>query len=100
MAKDKIVKYPRGTHINLGVIIFILILVYVTYHLITYFTATHIAVYEVEYGTIAESNTYQGLILRDEDIFPANYSGEINYYLKDASKAGVQTMVKRLITLR
>lgn len=92
-AKDKIVKYPRGTHINLGVIIFILILVYVTYHLITYFTATHIAVYEVEYGTIAESNTYQGLILREEDVFPANYNGQINYYLKDASKAGVQTMV-------
>ena len=93
MAKEKIVKYPRGTHLNLGVIIFILILVYVTYHLITYFTATHIAVYEVEYGTIAESNTYQGLILRDEDVFPANYTGDINYYLKDASKAGVQTMI-------
>ncbi|MBQ6442727.1 MAG: hypothetical protein IJJ13_09090 [Lachnospiraceae bacterium] len=92
-AKDKIVKYPRGTHINLGVIIFIFILVYVTYHLIAYFTATHLAVYEVEYGTIAESNTYQGLILRDEDIFPSNYTGEVNYYLKDASKAGVQTMI-------
>lgn len=96
MAKEKIVKYPRGTHINLGIVIFVVILFYVLYHLFAYLTAKRIAVYEVEYGTIAENNTYQGLLLRDEDVFTADFSGEVNYYLKDASKAGVQTLVYSL----
>lgn len=93
MATDKIVRYPRVRHLNLGVVIFVVILFYVLYHLVTYLTATHLAIYEVEYGTIAESNTYQGLLLRDELVVNADFSGEVNYYLKDASKAGVKTLV-------
>lgn len=91
--KNKIVKYPKVPRINIGIVIFVVILFYMMYHLFAYLTADHISVYEVEYGTIAESNTYQGLLLRDEDVFFTDFGGEINYYLKDASKASVKTLI-------
>ena len=89
----KIVQYPRRRHINIGVIIFLVILIYVFYHLISWASAVHIAIYEVEYGTIASSNTYPGLILRSETIVNTPLSGELNFYLKEGSKASVKTLV-------
>lgn len=95
MAKNKtiVLQYPKRKHFNIGVIIFLVILVYVCYHLFSWLTAVHIAIYEVEYGTIAENNTYQGLLLRQETIVEADRSGTVNYYLKDRSKASVKTLV-------
>ena len=90
---DKVISYRRRQPINIGVIIFLVILIYVCYHLFAWATAVHLAIYEVEYGTIAENNTYQGLILRSEAVVNAERSGQVNYYLKDASKASVQTPV-------
>ncbi len=90
---SKVIRYPRRRHINIGVIIFLVILIYVCYHLFSWLTAVHIAVYEVEYGTIASNHTYQGLILRSETIVNADRSGALNYYLKEGSKASVKTLV-------
>ncbi len=92
-ADNKVIKYPKAPRINIGIVIFVVILIYMMYHLFAYLTTNHISVYEVEYGTIAESNNYQGLLLRDEDVFYTDFGGEINYYLKDASKASVKTLI-------
>ena len=92
-SEKNVVKYPKAPRINIGIVIFVVILFYMMYHLFAYLTTDHIAVYEVEYGTIAESNNYQGLLLREEDVFSADFGGEINYYLKDASKASVKTLI-------
>lgn len=91
--EQKIVKYKGAPRLNIGIVIFVVILVYMMYHLFTYLTAEHISIYEVEYGTIAESNTYQGLLLREEEVFYSDFGGAINYYLKDASKASVKTLI-------
>lgn len=94
MASDKkILKYPKASRINIGIVIFVVILFYMMYHLFAYLTTRHLSVYEVEYGTIAESNVYDALLLRDEDVFYSEFGGEINYYLKDASKASVKTLI-------
>lgn len=94
MAKNKkIVRYRKPFHLNIGLIIFGIIFIYMMFYIYSYFTSTHISVYEIIHGTIAINNSYTGLALRSEEIVPAEYSGEINYYRKDASKAGVGDLI-------
>lgn len=89
----KIVKFHKGSHLNIGVIVFLIIFIYMLYNIFQYFTTTQAAVYEVPQGTITQNNTFTGLALREETIYNAETSGYINYFNKDASKAGVNTYV-------
>lgn len=87
----KIVKFHKGSHLNIGVIVFLIIFIYMLYNIFQYFTTKQVAVYEVSQGTIAQNNTFTGLALREETVFLAESSGYINYYNKDATKVGVNT---------
>ena len=89
----KVVKYKKPFHINIGVIVFTFIFIYLVYNVFAYMTSTHISIYEVEQGTIAENNVYRGLVLRQEQIYQSDYSGVLNYYVKEASKVNNKTLV-------
>ena len=89
----KVIKFHKGSQFNIGVIIFLIILVYMLYNLFQYFTTERIAVYEVSQGTIAQNNTFTGVILREEKIFNTDASGYITYYNRDATKVGVGSYV-------
>lgn len=94
MAKNKkIVKYRKPIHINIGVIIFSIILLYVIFNIFVYLTKDHISVYEVQQGTIAENNVYSGLVLRSEVPYYSEDTGSLNYYVKDASKVAANQLV-------
>lgn len=90
---QKIVKFHKASHLNIGVIVFIIIFIYMLYNIFQYFTADQVAAYEVSQGTIAQNNTFTGLALREETVYYAESSGYINYFNKDATKAGVGTYV-------
>ncbi len=87
----KVVKFHRMSHLNIGVIVFLIIFVYMLYNIFQYFTAKQIAVYEVTQGTITQNNTFTGVVLREEKIFQTEKSGYINYYSKDGAKVGVSS---------
>lgn len=89
----KVVKFHKQSHLNIGVIVFLIIFIYMLYNIFQYFTTKQVAVYEVSQGTIAQNNTFTGLALREETVYNAENSGYINYYNKDATKAGVDTYV-------
>ncbi len=89
----KVVKYRKPFNLNIGVIIFIIIFIYLIFNVFSYMTTTHISVYEVEQGTIAANHVYRGLILREEQIYYANYTGALNYYVKEGSKVGWNNLV-------
>lgn len=89
----KIIKFHKSSPFNIGVIIFLIILVYMLYNIFQYFTTERVAVYEVSQGTIAQNNTFTGVILREEKIYNAESSGYITYYNKDATKVGVNSYV-------
>ncbi len=89
----KIVRYRRTFNGNIGVIIFIFIFIYIVYNVFSYATATHISVYEVEQGTMAENNIYRGLILRDEQVYDSPYSGMLNCYVRETSRVGVGDLI-------
>lgn len=94
MSKNKkIVKYKKPFSINIGVVIFVIIFVYLVFNVFSYMTTTHISPYEVEYGTMAENNVYNGLILREEQIYTSEHTGALNLYAKEASKVSIQNLV-------
>ena len=86
--KRKIVRYRRRFHLNIGIIIFLFVFIYFVIYLISYLTQNNISAYEVQYGQIARNRTYTGLILRPEQVFYSQNTGDINYYKKEGDKAG------------
>ena len=69
MAKNKkVVRYRKPFHLNIGLIIFGIIFIYMMFYIFSYFTTKHTSVYEVIYGTIVVNNSYTGLALRNEEI--------------------------------
>lgn len=89
----KIVRYRRPFQLNIGFIVFVVIFFYMAFYVYSYFTSSHVSVYEVVQGRIARNNTYTGLALRSEEIVASEYAGAINYYMKDGAKAGVGSLV-------
>jgi hypothetical protein len=94
LAKEKnIVKYKKPLHFNMGLIIFLVIIVYIAFNIFQYMTSETIAAYEVTQGSIAANNTYRGLALRSETVVYADRDGYINYYMKSASRVSVNDVI-------
>lgn len=81
---------------NIGVVIFGIIFVYLAVTVLMYLTENHISAYEVREGSILRDNAYTGFILRDEMVVPAEADGYVNYYALGGSKAGAKTKVYTL----
>ena len=94
MAKNnKIVKYRKPLSINIGVVIFAIIIIYVIFNLFVYLTTEQISEYQVEQGTIATNHIYKGLILRDEEVINTDHAGSVNYYIKNGSKVSTKDVI-------
>lgn len=89
----KIVKYRKPFHMNIGIAVFAIILIYICFYIFTYLTKQHVGVYEVKQGTIAENNTYTGLFLREESVYRSEYTGKLNLYVADNTKAGWNNLI-------
>lgn len=72
---------------NIGIIIFMFILVYLCVITINYFTKSHLEIYEVKTETLSQDNIVDGMILRNESVINATHSGYLNYYFPDNSRA-------------
>ena len=94
--ESNIVKYRKRKHMNIGIVIFGIIFIYLIATIVMYITAPHITVYEVRQGSILKDNAYTGLAIRDETVVYSDTSGYINYYAEDSSKVRVGTNVYTL----
>lgn len=95
--KSDIVRF-RPARLNIGMAIFFIIIVYVAFNIFYYVTSESISAYQVSQGNIATNNTYQGLILREEEIYYAPYGGYINYFQKSGSKVAFNSMIYSIDT--
>ena len=94
MSKNKkVVRYRKPFNVNIGMIIFIIIFIYLIFNIFSYMTTEHISTYEVEQGTMAENNIYRGLILRQEQVYSSDTSGALNVYVKEASRVGYGNLI-------
>ncbi|RGZ01472.1 HlyD family efflux transporter periplasmic adaptor subunit [Clostridium sp. AM58-1XD] len=99
MAKKKnkkVIRYPRSFHINVGMIIFFLIFVYMAFYVSAYIRRDKVQFYEVEAGGIVNDRSYTGLILRQEDVKYTDRAGYINYYIREGKRASVGSRVYSL----
>ena len=83
----RIIKLRKQFKPNVGVLIFALIAVYIVFSVSAYLKRDQVKFYEVEEGSIVKENTYNGLILRQEQVVNAASSGTLNYYIPDGRKA-------------
>ncbi len=88
--------YQRKKHLNIGIIIFGVIFIYLIVTVLMYLTEKHISVYEVREGSILKDNSYTGLALRDETIIRSQNTGYINYFVSSGSKVGSKTQIYSL----
>lgn len=90
MAKKKakkIVRYRKPHNLNVGMIVFAIIFIYMCFSVTTYLRKEKVQFYEVTEGSIVSDGTYTGLILREEDTEFAERSGNINYYIREGKRA-------------
>lgn len=93
---NKVVKYRKPLNINIGMIIFASIFVYIVICIFGYFTAKHIVPYEVMEGSLSSNNVYEGIAIRKEEIVTATGAGYINYYAREGERVGVGNLVYTL----
>ena len=75
------------SRINIGLIVFIVIFVYILSNFISYLTRERISIFEVEAGGIVDEDVFSGVVLRDEEVVRTTASGYINFYIPDGEKA-------------
>ena len=61
---NNITQYRRPINLNIGMIIFAVIFVYVIICVFMYLSTEHIVGYEVKEGSLSSDNIYKGLALR------------------------------------
>lgn len=89
-------KYKRKPHINIGIIVFGCVFIYLLITIILFLTNKHIAVYEVRYGSILVDTSYTGIILREEEVISSAGDGYINFISENEDKIGSKTNVYTL----
>lgn len=89
----KIAKYRRPLNINIGMIIFGIIFIYIIICVYIYFTSRHIIGYEVTTGSLSVSNVYTGIALRSEEPVMSPQSGYVNYFAREGEHVGVGNLV-------
>ncbi len=90
---NNITKYRRPINLNIGMIIFAAIFVYVVICIFMYFSTKHIVGYEVKEGSLSSDNMYKGIAIRTEKIVPSNSAGYTNYYAREGERVAVGNLV-------
>lgn len=95
MAKktEKIKTYRKPLNLNIGMIIFGVIFVYVVVCVVMYFQTSYIVRYEVKEGSLATNNIYHGVIIRKENVVYATSAGYVNYYAREGERVAKNDLV-------
>lgn len=80
-------------NINIGTVIFAVILVYIVFCVFTYFTSRHVVWYEVQAGSLSTNNIYEAVAIRDETVVNAVDAGYINYFAREGARVAVGDLV-------
>ena len=90
---NKITKYRRPLNLNIGMVIFATIFVYIIICVIGYFQTEHIVGYSVKEGSLTSNTIYKGLALREEKIVTSTDAGYVNYFAREGERAAVGNLI-------
>lgn len=92
-APTKIKKYRKPLNLNIGMIIFGAILIYVIICVVMYFKSNNIGKYEVKEGSLSTNNIYEGVALRNETVVNSETAGYVNYYAREGERVAKGDLV-------
>lgn len=95
-SNNKITKYRKPVNINVGVIIFLIIFLYVVVSIGVYFSKDHLSIYEIKKGYTVDDFKFNGLIFREEKVITTNSAGYVNYYYKDGDRVAKNSIIYSL----
>ncbi len=72
--------------INLGTIVFFLIVIYLAFYVVIYLSKDKLAVYEVSASNIEDKISSTGVILREEKVYGLEQDGYVNHYVQDSAR--------------
>ena len=90
---DNIIRVKQKKDVNIGIVIFLVIMVYVLFHVYTFFTKSEIPLYEVQPGEMYVTSRCDGMILRDEEPVYTEIAGYLNYYYGEGSRVSKNSTV-------
>lgn len=91
--RRKIVSVRQKRPINIDLVFFGAVAVYICMVCYMGMTSDHIAGYEVTAGVLSVNHTYTGLALREESIYNATTSGYVSYYARDGERVSGTALV-------
>ena len=86
-------KYRKPLNFNIGMVIFVVIGAYIVYCLVAYLRSNPVAGYEVKVGSLSSPSTYEGLIIRQEEVITSANAGYVNYYAREGEKMAYGDLV-------
>ena len=86
MANKSTIKWKKRKDVNIGIVIFSFILVYLLINLYIFLTKPHLSIYEVALGTNKAETTATGMILRTEELVYNKEAGYVNYYIREGAR--------------
>lgn len=92
----KVVPYRRPPKINIGLIIFVILFIYLCLTAYSYLGRKKVRYFEVESGQMVNDTGHTGMILRTESVQTAPSTGYVNYYIRDGKRASVGTRIYSL----
>lgn len=85
-SQKKVVKFKKRKTINIGIIVFLILFLYIAINVSLYFTKKQLSIYEVHEGNSSINKRITGLVLRKEQVFYAENSGYIFYFQKEGAR--------------
>lgn len=87
MAENKkVLVYRKKWKMNIGIVLFGILFLYLIVLIISYATRDKVSTYEVHMGTILNDESYTGMAIREEKVVPAEKSGYVTYPSADNRK--------------
>lgn len=91
--KTKITNIFAKKDINIGIVVFLFVLIYLGIYIYVFFTKSEVALYEVRPGTLFSDQKYTGIILRTEEIVYTDNAGYVNYYFREGDRVSKNEMI-------
>lgn len=81
-----IIKLRNIFGLNIGTVVFGVLLLYMIFSMILYITSEDVEMYQVIAGPLSRNETYTGIAIRQETTYQAESSGYVNYYAREGNK--------------
>lgn len=91
--RNNVTKYRRPLNLNIGMLIFATIFIYVVICVFSYFKTEHIVGYSVKEGSLTSNSIYKGIALRTEEIVTSSDAGYVNYFAREGERIAARNVV-------